>query len=511
MKKNSNRHGFTLIELIAVIVVVAIIVLIATNGILPQVRKARENAFIDEVYNYMKAANYQNILNKNYAYESIFNFPNSGIESIDKEPDGGYIRINKDNEQKVSLWNNKLKICAVKDYNEDKVYINRSLKTKEDCESIIPNITDSTNITVASITGEESKVIIDGVEQDAVVNAKCYNLQGSVLVSFDTKNCGKVAVIPNKINGVQITGFQGGFGSNLDIESIYIMENQGITNIGGGFFANNQYLKKISIISSNSIARISEGAAAGVSNLESIELSNMLGLTDINNDAFSRLPNLKKLTLSNLPSLTSFSSGCFRQTGIKELTIENLNGLTSLDNGVFQDSSNLTTVTIKNNENLKTITGGAFNNSTNLRNIYILNNPKLESVGNAFSNIQSFNNVVFASSPKLRLVQGTFANQSIANLYLNEVDNYQILDSRFLENVRINYLDLSSTKINTIRNYSIVNCQIMKLSLPDTITNIENGAFMNSNITSIDVNNINKCILNDKLYGKVNNSAIPVC
>lgn len=51
-----NQKGFTLVELLAVIVILAVIILIAVNAVLPQMEKARKNAFKDEALNYMKQA-----------------------------------------------------------------------------------------------------------------------------------------------------------------------------------------------------------------------------------------------------------------------------------------------------------------------------------------------------------------------------------------------------------------------------------------------------------------------
>lgn len=51
-----NKKGFTLVELLAVIVILAVIILIAVNAVLPQMRKARKNSFVDEAINFAKAA-----------------------------------------------------------------------------------------------------------------------------------------------------------------------------------------------------------------------------------------------------------------------------------------------------------------------------------------------------------------------------------------------------------------------------------------------------------------------
>lgn len=56
MKKTFNKKGFTLVELLAVIVILAVIVLIAMNAVIPQMEKARKNAFLTEVETFGKAA-----------------------------------------------------------------------------------------------------------------------------------------------------------------------------------------------------------------------------------------------------------------------------------------------------------------------------------------------------------------------------------------------------------------------------------------------------------------------
>ena len=54
MKK--NQKGFTLVELLAVIVILAVIILIAVNAVLPQMQKARKKSFADEGLAFAKAA-----------------------------------------------------------------------------------------------------------------------------------------------------------------------------------------------------------------------------------------------------------------------------------------------------------------------------------------------------------------------------------------------------------------------------------------------------------------------
>ena len=60
-----NKKGFTLVELLAVIVVLAILILIAVTAVLPQIEKSRKNSFYDEALIYKREAE------KAYIAESI--------------------------------------------------------------------------------------------------------------------------------------------------------------------------------------------------------------------------------------------------------------------------------------------------------------------------------------------------------------------------------------------------------------------------------------------------------
>lgn len=52
----NNKKGFTLVELLAVIVILAVVILIAVTAVIPRMETARKNAFVDEANAYAKAA-----------------------------------------------------------------------------------------------------------------------------------------------------------------------------------------------------------------------------------------------------------------------------------------------------------------------------------------------------------------------------------------------------------------------------------------------------------------------
>ena len=51
-----NKKGFTLVELLAVIVILAVVILIAVTAVIPRMNNAKKNAFVDEAQAYVKAA-----------------------------------------------------------------------------------------------------------------------------------------------------------------------------------------------------------------------------------------------------------------------------------------------------------------------------------------------------------------------------------------------------------------------------------------------------------------------
>ena len=59
-----NRKGFTLVELLAVIAIMAILVIIAIPNVLEALNKAKEKAFVDDVYTLYSSAKSQYSLDK---------------------------------------------------------------------------------------------------------------------------------------------------------------------------------------------------------------------------------------------------------------------------------------------------------------------------------------------------------------------------------------------------------------------------------------------------------------
>ena len=94
-----NKKGFTLVELLAVIVILAVIALIATPQVLGMIEQAKEASAIDSVYGYIEAIEKQNamaLFDKKYTLYEKGNYNITDIEIHLKgtSPSSGTIEIN---------------------------------------------------------------------------------------------------------------------------------------------------------------------------------------------------------------------------------------------------------------------------------------------------------------------------------------------------------------------------------------------------------------------------------
>jgi len=116
--KKEQQKAFTLIELLAVIIILAVIALITTPIVLNVVDNARKSAFESSTYgiiNAVRLKSMENITN-NEPLTSEYEFPNIEIEVGGEQPKGGIVKV--DNEGKVAVAVHNGEWCATKTYSE---------------------------------------------------------------------------------------------------------------------------------------------------------------------------------------------------------------------------------------------------------------------------------------------------------------------------------------------------------------------------------------------------------
>lgn len=106
--KRINKKGFTLVELLSVIVILSVIVLIATNAVVPMADSAKKQVLALEANTFVKAAQTlylreNNATNKCYTYEEVLK---SGlIEKNDENYTGSIlIEVDEDGKYTYKVW-----------------------------------------------------------------------------------------------------------------------------------------------------------------------------------------------------------------------------------------------------------------------------------------------------------------------------------------------------------------------------------------------------------------------
>lgn len=135
------KKGFTLVELLAVIVIIAIIALITTPIILNAIQNAKESALKDTAHGLVTAAGtYQaemQGLNKNS--ELTINYRTSSddqkalLKTKGQLPDAGELKIDNNGKVTLALWSDDAKACAVKEASAKEVRINKNIKNASSC------------------------------------------------------------------------------------------------------------------------------------------------------------------------------------------------------------------------------------------------------------------------------------------------------------------------------------------------------------------------------------------
>ena len=104
---NHNKKGFTLVELLSVIVILSVVVLIATNAVVPMMGSAKRQVLATEANKFMLAAKNLYVRDnqtgtKCYSYEEVIN---SGlIEKNDEDYTGSFLIEADGTKYKYKIW-----------------------------------------------------------------------------------------------------------------------------------------------------------------------------------------------------------------------------------------------------------------------------------------------------------------------------------------------------------------------------------------------------------------------
>lgn len=426
-----NNKGFTLVELLAVIVILAIILAISIPAITKIVDSSKKAAFAESNKMVIRAVMLKASSDDTFNYASItaqnasekLNIALDGFQTLTISKYGGsyyVISTGKDNFNGYTSYGTKDSLTVEK---------------TQDAQIALPVPTTSTTDT-------------------------CFTFVSGTITDY-SDSCTRDVVIPGTINEVAVTAIgDNAFVSTLPITSVYIP--YGITSIGDNAFLNNNIS---SLFIPGSVKLIEMGAFAGVP-LTSLVLSE--GLETIGNSVFNGS------TLDSLVLPTTITSlGCGMFNSIKNFTmLENtissnycpyING--SVDNAIlpgtfktisggFLAGKGLKTLIL--NEGIETISSGAF--SGNL--LTTLDIP---------SSMRTIDGGAFGSN---KLTTVNFANGIIT------------IDGGAFSNNLITSLTIPAS-VKTIDDGAFGSNKIGSIIVPSTVTTLGWGAFETNLLTSI--------------------------
>src|SRR5574344_127379 len=327
------KKGFTLIELIGVIVIISLLSLIIYPQVNTIIRNQKESLYNSQLKIVIDAA-------KNYVTSNSgsLDITSSGyLISISDLYNGGYIdKSNVINPKTGEAFN---ECIAVKYNSKDNQY---NYQYNSDC-SLFTNVG----------CFKYSTIVLNGVTGISIENYYHYINNDS-----NNKACPRDVLIPETINGIAVISMSNYAFSNNQLTSVTIPDS--VTSIGNYAFANNQLT---SVTIPNSVTSIGESA------FESNQLTSVTipdSVTSIGDYAFSN----NQLTSVTIPdSVTSIGMSAFSENQLTSVTIPN--SVTSIGEDAFINNK-LTSATI--GTGVTTIGSDAFRKTTtsnpSLTNIY---------------------------------------------------------------------------------------------------------------------------------------------
>ncbi len=152
-----NKKGFTLIELIAVVVIMSIIAVIATPNVINMMETGNNKKYISDASNFISKAKY---MYKKEQYKDKFNNPTQGEATIKLSE---IVGITADEEKDPHGYSYDLENSTVTIYEQE----GETLKEKKAKISLISdNGTDC--YTIGDV--EESKLTVDSVKQGTLIS-----------------------------------------------------------------------------------------------------------------------------------------------------------------------------------------------------------------------------------------------------------------------------------------------------------------------------------------------------
>jgi prepilin-type N-terminal cleavage/methylation domain-containing protein len=462
MRKKKN--AFTLIELLAVIVILAVILVISIPRILDVIEESKVNTFKSTAQLIADSAEKKYVTNKlNNVDEEITCDKVAKISSKDYEY--CFVKIDEEGKATVTIeGKGKFKDLAICNGTKTSVELSDTcssdakyfayalipdliIEDKEKCKkyAISKGLSENNTLTLCnggSVGGinlqiaVSSELIPSTDYEEAGLNVK----EGKTfLITKYINNDILDVVIPSDINGKKVVAIGNDAFRNLGLTNIVIPNS--ITNIGISAFREN-YLTSVTI--PNSVTSIGD-YAFGENQLTNIIIPS--SVTSIEPYAFSG----NKLTSVIIPnSVTSIGSRAFEKNQLTSITIPD--SVTSIGNGAFENNQ-LTSVTIPNS--VTSIGVYAFKDNQ-LTSVTIPNS--VTSIGDYAFEKNQLTSVTIPNSVT-SIGGGAFYKYNTSNLNLTKIINKtgKSFDWGDIVNSSSGYNFVTGTVVNSYGNVEVVN------------------------------------------------------
>ena len=476
------KKGFTLVELLAIMVILGVVSLIIVPQVGKTIEKAKQNAAVDSIEGYVKAADAAATFSiageKNFKITASNHIFETGENDdvIEEFEVGGvrptYVYVDYDvNNKSVSTGKFCLNGYSI-DYKNGKT----SISKKNYCTKLRPGLYDEDdnllatwdelvndygmdmnwqkggaslsynsstgkyNITYSSNddqTHRPAKIFSDIAGNDVPLRLVIPDTMTEI-PNYAFAECGLIGiVIPKSVTKIRDYAF-----INNNITSIRIPDS--VTYIGTSTFAAN---KLTSVTIPNGVTSLS---GFNYNQLTSVTIPD--SVTSIGYNAFAH----NQLTSVTIPdSITNIGQYAFYVNQLTSVTIPD--SVTSIGNSAFS-SNQLTSVVIPNS--IKTIPTYAFSKNQ-LTSVTIPDS--VTSIENyAFDN----NQLTSVTIPDSVTSIGQWA------FYSNQLTSVTIPDS-----------------VTSIGQYAFCSNQLTSVTIPDSVTSIGSGAFQNNKLTSVTIPN----------------------
>lgn len=448
MKKNK---GFTLVELLGVIILLGVIAIIITPNILKLEKKSEKELFEDSVNALIRGAQIY------YANNDFINYPTNGIAANSEElnvknnedmTSGSIKLVNDEYFYADNISNGKYCANGVRndlsidegkcpdtpnrcfEFDKSTGTITKFYKNKVGCEISNPTVPEKIDGVEVKHIGDRSFGTVESFycyktsnDYNNDIYEEIYDypeFSNYYKCTIGRENTSNKLVSVNLPSTIETIGGYAFYGNDLrlfdfkKLKRLKVIERDAFT-----------YNKIVSVDFSENKELIKIGYDSFFDNeISSLVLTGADKLEDIDDWSF-RSNNLREnYVIADLPSLKRLGSGSFSHNGILGISFSNLPNLEVINSQVFYGNS-ITSLEISNLPKLKTIGMYSFYGNS-LSSVILKDLPLLEEIGaDAFSEMR-IKALTLQNLHSLKYINAyAFRNNGITNLVFNNVPNVE--------------------------------------------------------------------------------------